>query len=54
MPEDDHIPLHESMMALALKLTVKTQFGQYFEKDADISVFHQLYEKVNAVLSDLQ
>ena len=46
LPEDEHVPVHAYMMAVAIKMLSSTQFGAYFKNDETIKNFHQLYEKV--------
>ncbi len=48
LPEDEHVPVHAYMMAVAIKMVSATQFGAYFKDDDTIKNFHQLYEKVIA------
>nr|AIL94175.1 cytochrome P450 CYP20A1 [Tigriopus japonicus] len=50
IPKDDHIPLHDYMMALAIRLLTSTQLGAYFKVDANTMEFQQLYESVMADL----
>ena len=46
LPEDEHVPVHAYMMAVAIKMLSSTQFGAYFKDDDVIKSYHQLYEKV--------
>eukprot|EP00094_Tigriopus_californicus_P006858 TCALIF_06607-PA protein Name:"Similar to RIOK2 Serine/threonine-protein kinase RIO2 (Homo sapiens)" AED:0.17 eAED:0.17 QI:0/0.66/0.7/0.9/1/1/10/104/975 len=50
IPKDDHIPLHDYMMALAIRLLTSSQLGAYFKVDANTMEFQQLYESVMADL----
>lgn len=43
---DEHVPLHEYMMALAIKMISKTQLGAFFKNDQNVRTFHQHYIKV--------
>ena len=46
MSVDEHIPLHEYMMALAIKMISKTQLGAFFKSDENVRTFHKHYMKV--------
>ena len=48
LPDDEHVPVHAYMMAVAIKMISATQFGAYFRDDDTIKNFHQLYERVIA------
>ena len=43
---DEHVPLHEYMMALAIKMISKTQLGAFFKNDENVRTFHKHYMKV--------
>uniref|UniRef100_T1JCU8 Cytochrome P450 n=1 Tax=Strigamia maritima TaxID=126957 RepID=T1JCU8_STRMM len=49
IPQNEHIPLHQYMMALSLKGILRTAFGFTFS-EKDVIKFHRLYE---LVFSDL-
>ena len=49
LPDDEHVPVHAYMMAVAIKMISATQFGAYFRDDETIKNFHQLYERVIAI-----
>ncbi len=51
LPEDEHVPVHAYMMAVAIKMVSATQFGAYFRDDETIKNFHQLYERVRLIYS---
>ena len=46
---DEHVPLHEYMMALAIKMISKTQLGAFFKDDENVRTFHKHYMKVKAL-----
>merc|ERR1712180_229225 len=50
LPADEHIPIHEHMMTLAIKMISKTQLGAFFKNDENVRTFHQHYIKA----SDMQ
>ena len=41
--KDEHIPLHEYMMALSIRMVSSTQFGAYFQKPENIKTVAVLY-----------
>ena len=47
MPTDELVPVHATMMALALKMLSVTQFGAYFSSDEHIQNLHSLYDRVS-------
>nr|APH81398.1 cytochrome P450 CYP20A1 [Tigriopus kingsejongensis] len=46
IPKDDHVPLNDYMMALAIRLLTSTQMGAYFKHHENTMEFHKLYESV--------
>ena len=49
LPADEHIPLHDYSMALAIKMITNTHFGAYFKHNHNTSTFHQQYELVRDI-----
>ena len=43
---EEHIPLHEYMIALSIRMVSETQFGAYFQKSENIKKVAYLYHDV--------
>lgn len=54
MPKDQHIPLHQYMMALVLKTIIAIIFGSVFSDDKKIIEFMRLYEVIWTELESRQ
>ena len=46
LADDEHIPLHETMMALATKIVSSTHFGAYFKSDQSTKEFQRICDEV--------
>lgn len=46
LPAGEHVPLHDYMMALAVKMLTCSHFGSFFRHDKATMDFHHLYELV--------
>ena len=44
--KDEHLPLHEYMMALSIRMVSSTQFGAYFQKPENIKTVAVLYHEL--------
>ena len=53
-PSEEHVPLHEYMMALAIKMISKTQLGAYFKNDDNVRIFHKHYIQVSDVVNNFR
>lgn len=52
--EDEHIPLHEYMMALSIRIITTTQFGAFFRKQPEnIKSVAGLYNEVMKSMDDI-
>ena len=53
--KDEHIPLHEYMMALSIRMVSSTQFGAYFQKPENIKkvaiLYHDIVKGYDDILS---
>ena len=50
LPQDEHIALHETMMAFSVKMMTKLHLGEYFKDGSKTFEFQTLYEKVRKSL----
>jgi len=40
IPDDEHVPVHAYMTAVAIKMLCWTHFGDYFKDDASVRKLH--------------
>ena len=52
-PRDEHIPLCESMMALAIQSMAVSGMGKTFKKREDVLKFAHAYEEVRMTVCDI-
>ena len=45
--KDEHIPLRQHMLAVALKSITRSSFGDYFDSDEKTFEFEKLYDAVS-------
>ena len=48
MATDEHIPVRQHMLAVALKSITRSSFGDYFDSDKKILEFGKLYDAVSS------